>query len=134
MALCQWHILNWAGSSSVWTYFLENWILLWVLGSYGGYVFVKDAIKWAILQTEIENIYLVTFIRALVSISSKNNCGRENCSISIFNFCLLLISTFCLFRYIGPFLFCATSATGCLTFNRLSFFDISILLNSFGAL
>ena len=39
----------------------------------------------------------------------------------LFTFCLLLISMFCLFRYIGPFLFCAISKSGCLNFNVVSF-------------
>ena len=46
--------------------------------------------------------------------------------------CIPLINMFGLFRCIGLFLFCAISESGCLTSNMVSFFDISILLSSFG--
>ena len=39
-------------------------------------------------------------------------CGRQHCHATLFTFCLLLTNTFCLFRWIEPFLFCAISESG----------------------
>ena len=62
--------------SSVWTHFPEISMLLEVLGSYGGYVFVVDAINLAILQPESENFQY--YLSGLWFPSTQQKFADEN--------------------------------------------------------
>ena len=108
------------------------WYLDWIcqfLGSYGSHLLVVDPAKWAIRNAQPESFKLGTW-RLLYPSYVNVVSGREHCSTSLFTSFVILTETFCLFRFIGSFLFCAISESGCLTF----FFLISFLLSSFGVL
>ena len=103
-----------------------------LLGSYGGHVLV-DSVKRAILRPQTENLQLET--QGLLFSSCANVVsGKEHCPTTLFTSFVLSTETFCLFRFIGSFLFCAISESGCLTFNVVSFLDISSVKQFWGPL
>ena len=55
-------------------------------------------------------------------------CVRQHCHTTLFTSCLLWTNMFCLFRCIGPFLFCAISEPHNLTASRLKRKDSCFLL------
>ena len=106
------------------------WYLDWVcqfLGSYGGHLLVVDPVKWAIRNPQSESFKLETWRLPYPSYVNVVS-GRVHCATTLFTSLVILTEMFCLFRFIGSFLFCAVSESGCLTF----IFLISLLLGSFG--